>query len=58
MTRHEKIKQAQQPRDLGYSPNRYVRLLDQLYLLLFDGAGDQFAFDYKRDQRCRESKDN
>ena len=53
MTRHHKIKKAQQPRDLGYSPSDYVCLLDQLYLLLFYGPGDQFAFDHKRDQRCR-----
>lgn len=45
MTSRHKIKKPQQPRDLGYSPGHYVRLLDQLYLLLFYGPGDQFAFD-------------
>ena len=53
MTRHKMIKQPQQPRDFGHSPDDYVCLLDQLYLLLFYGVGDQFSFDYKRDQCCR-----
>ena len=53
MTRHKEIKHAQQRRDLSYSPGHYVCLLNQLYLLLCYGPGDQFAFDYKGDQRCR-----